>query len=245
MSYHPSIEICCKQIFKPLEFDGFIYFQHVQLIMNTEFDIVAFAKTLSTELSKVADKGINITFNINVYTDSSEKKCNCHSNRKSLAIPKNSRFASRRPRPYETRKLSGGDLPTRVPLTGHGMNHGTVSPNPDSSNKTVESYDKSVSELADKSTESTAETEYKRILEMYDDYNKTYNRNLHPNESAPSHTETTDGKPVEDAEAPADNKTDTNTTKWRILYSGPVVDDNLPWRTYLTNRTYSTNQGYL
>ena len=55
----------------------------------------------------------------------------------------------------------------------------------------------------------------------------------------------TDGKPVEDAEAPADNNTDTNTTKWRILYSGPVVDDNLPWRTYLTNRTYSTNQGYL
>ena len=99
-----------QSIFKPLEFDGFIYFQHVILTMNTDFDIVAFAKTLSTELSKVTDKGINITFNINVYTDSSEKKCSCHSNRKSLAIPKNSRFASRRPRPYETRKLNGGDL---------------------------------------------------------------------------------------------------------------------------------------
>ena len=216
--------------------------------MNTDFDIVAFAKTLSTELSKVTDKGINITFNINVYTDSSEKKCGCHSNRKSLAIPKNSRFASRRPRPYETRKLNGGDLSTRVPLTEHGMNHGTVSSNPDSSNKAVESYDKSVSDLADKSNESTAENEYKKILELYNDYNKTYNRNLHPNESAvPSHTENTDGKPVEDAEAPADNKSDdNNTTKWRILYRGkPIVDDNLPWRTYLTNRTYSTGHGYL
>ena len=216
--------------------------------MNTEFDIVAFAKTLSTELSKVTDKGVNITFNINVYTDSSEKKCSCHSNRKSLAIPKNSRFASRRPRPYETRKVNGGDLSTRVPLTGHGMNHGTVSPNPDSSNKTVESYDKSVSDLADKSTESTAETEHKRILELYDDYNKTYNRNLQPQpteSTVPTHTETNNGKTVEDAEVPADNKQDTNTTKWRILYSGPAVDDNFPWRTYLTNRTYSTNQGYL
>ena len=216
--------------------------------MNTDFDIVAFAKTLSTELSKVTDKGVNITFNINVYTDSSEKKCSCHSNRKSLAIPKNSRFASRRPRPYETRKLNVGDLSLRVPLTGHDMNHGTVSLNPDSSNKTVESYDKSVSELADKSNETTAETEYKRIIELYDDYNKTYNRNLQPNESTvPSHTETNNGKTVEDAEAPADNKSDdNNTTKWRILYRGkPIVDDNLPWRTYLTNRTYSTNHGYL
>lgn len=207
--------------------------------MNTEFDIVAFAKTLSTELSKVTDKGINITFNINVYTDS-EKKCSCHSNRKSLAIPKNSRFASRRPRPYETRKLNGGDLPTRVPLTGHGMNHGTVSPNPDSSNKTVESYDKSVSELADKSTESTAEAEYKRILEMYDDYNKAYNRALHPNETASSHTKNNDDKPVEDAEAPADNNTDTNnTTKLRVLYRGkPITENNFPWGTYSTSRIY-------
>ena len=215
--------------------------------MTTDFDIVTFAKTLSTELSKVTDKGINITFNINVYTDSSEKKCSCHSNKKSVAIPRNSKFASRRARPYETRKLTGGDLPTRVPLTGHGMNHGTVSPNPDSSNKTVESYDKSVSDLADKSNESTAENEYKKILELYNDYNKTYNRNLQPNESAvPSHTENTDGKPVENSEAPADNKSDdNNTTKWRILYSGPVDDDNLPWRTYLTNRTYSTAHGYL
>ena len=216
--------------------------------MNTDFDIVAFAKTLSTELSKVTDKGINITFNINVYTDSSEKKCSCHSNKKSVAIPRNSKFASRRARPYETRKLNGGDLSPRVPLTEHGMNHGTVSPNPDSSNKTVESYDKSVSDLADKSTETTVENEYKKILELYNDYNKTYNRNLQPNESAvPSHTENTDGKPVEDAEAPADNKSDdNNTTKWRILYRGkPIVDDNLPWRTYLTNRTYSTGHGYL
>lgn len=216
--------------------------------MTTDFDIVTFAKTLSTELSKVTDKGINITFNINVYTDSSEKKCTCHSNKKSVAIPRNSKFASRRARPYETRKLNSGDLSPRVPLTGHGMNHGTVSPNPDSSNKTVESYDKSVSDLADKSNETTAENEYKKILELYNDYNKTYNRNLQPNESAvPSHTENTDGKPVEDAEAPADNKSDdNNTTKWRILYRGkPIVDDNLPWRTYLTNRTYSTGHGYL
>lgn len=218
--------------------------------MNTDFDIVAFAKTLSTELSKVTDKGINITFNINVYTDSSEKKCSCHSNKKSVAIPRNSKFASRRARPYETRKLNSGDLSLRVPLTEHGMNHGTISPNPDSSNKAVESYDKSVSDLADKSTKSTAENEYKKILEMYDDYNKTYNRNLQPqqNESAvPSHTENTGSKPVEDAEAPADNKSDdNNTTKWRILYRGkPIVDDNLPWRTYLTNRTYSTGHGYL
>lgn len=240
--------------------------------MNTDFDIVAFAKTLSTELSKVTDKGVNITFNINVYTDSSEKKCSCHSNKKSVAIPRNSKFASRRARPYETRKLNGGDLSTRVPLyepspsietpnyvqstvavsdtplTGHGMNHGTVSPNLDSSNKTVESYDKSVSDLVDKSNETTAENEYKKILELYNDYNKTYNRNLQPNESAvPSHTENTDGKPVEDADAPADNKSDdNNTTKWRILYRGkPIVDDNLPWRTYLTNRTYSTGHGYL
>lgn len=216
--------------------------------MNTDFDIVAFAKTLSTELNKVTDKGVNITFNINVYGDSSEKKCSCHSNRKSLAIPKNSRFASRRPRPYDIRKSNGGDLSPRVPLTGHGINHGTVSPNPDSSNKTVESYDKSVSDLVDKSNESTAENEYKKILELYNDYNKTYNRNLQPNESAvPSHTENTDGKPVEDADAPADNKSDdNNTTKWRILYRGkPIVDDNLPWRTYLTNRTYSTGHGYL
>lgn len=216
--------------------------------MTTDFDIVLFAKTLSTELSKVTDKGINITFNINVYTDSSEKKCSCHSNKKSVAIPRNSKFASRRARPYETRKLNGGDLSTRVPLTEHGMNHGTVSPNPDSSNKTVESYDKSVSDMVDKSNETTAENEYKKILELYNDYNKTYNRNLQPNESAvPSHTENTDGKPVEDAEAPADNKSDdNNTTKWRILYRGkPIVDDNLPWRTYLTNRTYSTGHGYL
>ena len=240
--------------------------------MTTDFDIVLFAKTLSTELSKVTDKGINITFNINVYTDSSEKKCSCHSNKKSVAIPRNSKFASRRARPYETRKLNNGDLSSRVPLyepspsietpnyvqstvavsdtplTGHGMNHGTVSPNPDSSNKTVESYDKSVSDLADKSNETTAENEYKKILELYNDYNKTYNRNLQPNESAaPSHTENTDGKPVEDAEAPADNKSDdNNTTKWHIVYHGkPIIDDILPWRTYLSNRTYSTNQGYL
>ena len=216
--------------------------------MTTDFDIVLFAKTLSTELSKVTDKGINITFNINVYTDSSEKKCSCHSNKKSVAIPRNSKFASRRARPYETRKLNSGDLSTRVPLTGHGMTHGTVTPNPDSSNKTVESYDKSVSDLADKSNETTAENEYKKIIELYNDYNKTYNRNLQPNESAaPSHTENTDGKPVEDAEAPADNKSDdNNTTKWHIVYHGkPIIDDILPWRTYLSNRTYSTNQGYL
>lgn len=216
--------------------------------MTTDFDIVLFAKTLSTELSKVTDKGINITFNINVYTDSSEKKCSCHSNKKSVAIPRNSKFASRRARPYETRKLTVGDLPTRVPLTGHGMNHGTVTPNPDSSNKTVESYDKSVSDLANKSTESTAETEYKKILELYNDYNKTYNRNLQPNEStAPSHTENTDGKTVENSESPADNKSDdNNTTTYHILYRGkPIGDDNLPWRTYLTNRTYSTAHGYL
>ena len=216
--------------------------------MTTDFDIVLFAKTLSTELSKVTDKGINITFNINVYTDSSEKKCSCHSNKKSVAIPRNSKFASRRARPYETRKLNSGDLSLRVPLTEHGMNHGTISPNPDSSNKTVESYDKSVSDLVDKSNETTAENEYKKILELYNDYNKTYNRNLQPNESAvPSHTENTDGKPVEDADAPADNKSDdNNTTKWRILYRGkPIADDNLPWRTYLTNRTYSTGHGYL
>ena len=217
--------------------------------MTTDFDIVLFAKTLSTELSKVTDKGINITFNINVYTDSSEKKCSCHSNKKSVAIPRNSKFASRRARPYETRKLNGGDLSPRVPLTGHGMNHGMVSPNPDSSNKTVESYDKSVSDLADKSNETTAENEYKKILELYNDYNKTYNRNLQPNESAaPSHTENNDAdKPVEDAEAPADNKSDdNNTTTYHILYRGkPIGDDNLPWRTYLTNRTYSTAHGYL
>ena len=262
MSSHPS-----KACYKTLEFDGFICFQHVSLIMTTDFDIVMFAKTLSTELSKVTDKGINITFNINVYTDSSEKKCSCHSNKKSVAIPRNSKFASRRARPYETRKLNSGDLSTRVPLyepspsietpnyvqstvavsdtplTGYGMNHGTVTPNPDSSNKTVESYDKSISGLADKSNESTIENEHKRILELYNDYNKTYNRNLQPNESAvPSHTENNDtNKPVEDAKAPADNKSDTNTTsQWRILYRGkPIVDDTISWRTY------STNHGYL